>query len=88
MLPIYEWLDFLVFSVGTVSSLSQHCLVPINLWDVKEPTHCSKKVRDIVPSVVTSLSLSLISSVVHIRAWVGWVGEVKIWTDSGCQWHL
>ena len=28
------------------------------------------------------LSLSLISSVFQIHAWVGWVGEIKTWTDT------
>ena len=35
------------------------------------------------------LSLSLISSVFRIQVWVrGWVGEIKIWTDSGYQCRL
>ena len=33
--------------------------------DVKEPTHLSKRVRDVVPGVVVNLSM------------VGWVGEIK-----------
>ena len=59
--------------------------VPNNLWDVKEPTHCSKRLGDVVLSV--GLSLSLISSVLYIHAWVGWVDEIEIWTGSCCQWR-
>ena len=53
-------------------------LVSNNLCDIKEPTHCSKRVGDTVPGVVVTISLSLISSVFHIHTWVGWVSEIKL----------
>ena len=54
----------------------------------------SKKVQGLFKQLVGrgprcgGLSLSPISSVFPIHAWAGWVGGIKIWTDSGCQWRL
>ena len=28
------------------------------------------------------------SSVFHIHVCVGWVGEINLWTEGGCQWRL
>ena len=47
--------------------------------DVKEPTHLSERVGDEIPGVVVYLSF---------HAWVGWVSEIKKWTDSGSQRRL
>ena len=44
-----------------------------SMWDVKEPTHYSKRVGHEVPGVLGVLCEGM-----------GGVGEVKIWTDSGC----
>ena len=40
--------------------------------DVKEPTNLSKRVGDVVPSVVVYLSFHC-----TLHAWVGWVSEIK-----------
>ena len=41
---------------------------------------------DVVPGVVVNLYLSF--QLPSIHASVGWAAKIKIWTDSGCQWHL
>ena len=48
-----------------------------SLWDVKEPTHYSKRLGHEVPGFVAVLCEG-----------IGGVGEVKIWTDSGCLERL
>ena len=50
------------------------------MWDVKEPTHYSKRVEDVVPGVVVYLHLHLYHS---SRA--GRVQWAHKWTDSGCH---
>ena len=47
-----------------------------SMWDVKEPTHYSKRVGHQVPGFVASFE----------SGWVGWVRS--IWTDSGCLERL
>ena len=51
----------------------------ITLWDVKEPTHYSKRVGDVVPGVVVYLHLH------HHSSRVGRVQWAHKWTDSGCH---
>ena len=46
---------------------------------VKEPTHYSKRVGDVVPGVVVYLHLH------HHSSQVGRVQWVHKWTDSGCH---
>ena len=64
-------LDFLVFSDkdDKPKVLSHKPCSHITLWDVKEPTHYSKRVGDVVPGVVVYLCSSL------IMAWEGSVGS-------------
>ena len=52
----------------------------ITLWDVKEPTHYSKRVGDVVPGVVVYLH-----HLHHHSSWVGRVQWAHKWTDSGCH---
>ena len=40
--------------------------------DVKEPTHLSKRVGDVVPGVVVYLQLHC-----TFHAWVGWENDIK-----------
>ena len=51
----------------------------LTLWDVKEPTHYSKRVGDVVPGVVVYLHLH------HHSSQVGRVQWAHKWTDSGCH---
>ena len=53
-----EWLDFLVFSDKDDKRRYRPrliALIPNNLWDGKESTHCSKTVGEVVPGVVLYL---------------------------------
>ena len=43
------------------------------LWDVKEPTHCSKRVGDVVPGVVVCLYLCFHLSFIFMGGLDGWV---------------
>ena len=55
----------------------------ITLWDVKEPTHYSKRVGDVVPGVVVKLR-----HLHHHSSWVGRAQWAHKWTDSGCHRRL
>ena len=64
-------------------------LVPNNLWDIKKTRALFEKSRGRSPRC-GGLSLSVISSVVLIDAWVGGRRggggvEIQIRTNSGCQ---
>ena len=57
--------------VGPVSCIFS---VAWSAGDVKEPTHLSKRVGDVVPGVVVYLKFHC-----TFHAWVGWASE--IWLD-------
>ena len=52
---ISKWLGIQVFSDKTVGPVSNIFSVTWSAGDVKEPTHLSKRVGDVVPGVVVYL---------------------------------
>ena len=66
-----KWLDFQVFSDkdDKPEVPSHKPCSHITLWDVKEPTHYSKRVGDVVPGVVVYLR--------HLHHHSSWVGRVQ-----------
>ena len=79
----WEW--YILFSVSMPVSLTEKKISFSICGTLKNPHTVQKEWGTQFP-VWWSISI-LISSVFHIHAWVGWVGVIKMWTDSGFQWR-